>query len=289
MAQQPDAAQLVALQQLVSANGAGRKALTDNLVTQVHAVVADFTGWYNPPAVRQMSQTIAGLVRPTQRVMASQEDAYLAQVSSILAPKPLPPVGPVPVGNLRAHVEPEAVYERLAVQYRYQRSVGTTEEQAQANVVTRADVMNQMDVALVARSQAQAFFEAHKITGYRRVIHPELSKGGTCGLCIAASDRIYRSDRLMPIHDRDCCGVMPIIGGFDAGSSLNNLDLGDLYQNAAGGSDKSGTNVADLKRTRYRVDDHGELGPVLAPKDSGRPRKRITTRGSQRFPERASA
>ena len=37
------------------------------------------------------------------------------------------------------------------------------------------------------------------IRAYRRVIHPELSKGGTCGLCIAASDRIYFVDDLLAL------------------------------------------------------------------------------------------
>ncbi len=277
--------QLVALQQAVAANAAGRNALTVNLVAQVQALLRGFTGWYDQLAVKQLSKDVAALVSPTQRVMASQEDAYLSQVSTMMAPKPLRPVGPVQVTDLRANVAPEDVYARLAVQYRYERSVGTTEDKALTSVLTRADVMNQTDVALAARSEDQKFFEAHKITGYRRVIHPELSKGGTCGLCIAASDRIYRSDRLMPIHARCHCGVMPIIGGFDAGSSLNNLDLGTLYEDAAGGSGRTGTDMADLKRTRYRVDEHGELGPVLVPKDSGRQRKRPTTLGTQRFPE----
>lgn len=287
--QQPDrvqlTAELLAIQQLVAANGDGRQALTDNLVAQVRATIRAFTGWYDDLAVRRLGKQISDLVTPTQRVMASQEDAYLSRASSMLAPKPLRPVGPVPVDGLRVGVAPEDVYARLAVQYRYERSVGAPEDKALTSVLTRADVMNQTDVALAARSEDQKFFEEHKITGYRRVVHPELAKSGTCGLCIAASDRIYRRDRLMPIHARCGCGVMPILGGFDAGSSLNNLDLGDLYQDAAGGSNKSGTNMADLKRTRYRVDEHGELGPVLVPKDSGRQRKRPTTLGTQRFPE----
>jgi hypothetical protein len=179
------------------------------------------------------------------------------------------------------------VYERLARQYRYERSTGVDESKALDHVLTRADVMNQMDVSLAARSEAEKFFTEHKITGYRRVIHPELSKGGVCGMCIAATDRVYRKNALMPIHDRCHCGVMPILGGFDAGSALNDRDLslGDLYDNAAGGSQRTGTNMADLKRTRYAVDDHGELGPVLVPKDSGRKRKQPTTLGSMRHPD----
>lgn len=266
MSQQPQAdvrtAELVTIQQWVAVNGNARAALTDNLVAQVRALVEAFTGWYDDLAVRRLAKEISDIVGPSQRVMASQEDAYLARVSSLMSSRPFRPVGQVVVTDLRRGVQPEDVYQRLAVQYRYERSTSTPEPDALAHVLTRADVMNQTDVALAARSQAEKFFTAHKIDGYRRVVHPELSKGGTCGLCIVASDRIYRRDRLLPIHDRCVCGVMPILGGWDAGNSLNNLDLGDLYANAGT------TKAADLKRTRYQVDHHGELGPVLAPKGS---------------------
>lgn len=261
----PDrAAELAAVQQVVAANGAGRDALTSNLVAQVAAILQGFTAWYDEVAVKRLTKQIGDLVAATQRVTASQEDAYLARVSTTLAGRPFSPVGPVNVTDLR-NAAIDSVYERLAVQYRYERSIGTADEQAIAKVLNRADAMNQTDAQLAARAQWVRFFTENKITGYRRVIHPELSKGGTCGLCIAATDRIYKGARLMPIHDRCCCGVMPIIGGFDAGDSLNNLDLGQLY------SDAGTTSAAALKRTRYKVLDHGELGPVLAPKGATRP------------------
>ncbi|MGZ6852476.1 MAG: hypothetical protein ACXVGC_00175 [Mycobacteriaceae bacterium] len=281
MLSQPDQATLTAAATAVEANAAGRGALVDNLVEQVRALLASFTQWYSDPAVLKMSRDIGlGMVLPTQKVMASQEDAYLANVSTLLAGKTVRPVGAAPMTDLRVGVDPADVYERLARQYRYERSTGMGEADALTHVLTRADVMNQADVALAARRQDAEFFAQHKVTGYRRVIHPELAKTGTCGLCIAASDQIYHRDRLLPLHDRCNCGVMPIIGGFDAGSALNNLDLSTLYTDAAGGSNKSGTNAADLKRTRYQVDHHGELGPTLVPKDSGRKRKAVTTRGA---------
>ena len=274
---------LAAVTPVVAANGIGRSALIDNLVTQVQALLNSFHGWYSDPAVMRMSREVASLVSPTQRTMVAQENAYLAQVTSILADKTVRPAKLAPITDLRADVAPDDVYERLARQYRYERSLGTDETDALQHVLTRADVMNQTDVALAARRQDAEFFTEHKITGYRRVIHPELAKTGTCGLCIAATDQIYHRDRLLPIHDRCHCGCMPIIGGFDAGNALNNLDLSTLYTDAAGGSDsKTGTDARDLKRTRYQVDEHGELGATLVPKDSGRRRKSVTTRGAIR-------
>jgi hypothetical protein len=32
-----------------------------------------------------------------------------------------------------------------------------------------------------------------KIIGYRRVIHPEMSRGGMCGMCTEAADRRRRA------------------------------------------------------------------------------------------------
>jgi len=257
-APEAQAAELVALQQAVAANGDARKALTDNLIAAVAAYVRAFTGWYDDLAVRRLAKQIAATVAPTQRVMASQEDAYLAHVTSVLSKRTATPVGPVDVSNLRKGVPADEVYTRLAEQYRWDRSTGTPDAKALGKVLTRASVMNQMDVALAARSEQEKFFTEHKVEGYRRVLHPELSKGGSCGLCIAASDRIYHRNRLMPLHARCCCGVLPLIGGYDPGNSLNNLDLGALYE--AAGS----TSARDLKKTRYVVHDNGELGPVLA-------------------------
>jgi len=252
--------QVVAVQQVVEAQAQARQTMTDQLVARVQALIHNFTAWYDDLAVQRLSRRISETVQATQRVTASQEDAYLSRVSSMISGRTMKPVGPVVVRDLRAGVAPEKVYERLAVQFRYERSTGTPEVEALKHVLDRADVMNQMDVALAARSEAEKFFTAHKVTGYRRIVHPEMSKGGACGLCIAASTRIYRTDRLLPLHGRCHCGVLPIIGGFDVGDSLNNLDLGSLY------TDAGSTSMADLKRTRYKVDQHGELGPILVPK-----------------------
>lgn len=258
-----------ALQNLVTANGDGRAALTDNLVATIADIVRSFTGWYDDLAVRRMAKDIATQVRPAQRLVAAQESAYLGQATTLMSDRTIRPsrlLTPTQVDGLRAGVRPDDVYARLANQYRYERAKGSPQPDATIlhHVETRADVMAQTDVALAARQQWERFFTENKITGYRRIIHPELSKGGTCGLCIAASDRIYHSSRLMPIHARCACGVLPVIGGFDAGSSLNNLSMRDLYGNAAGDSKRSGTSAADLKRTRYQVNEHGELGPVLS-------------------------
>lgn len=102
------------------------------------------------------------------------------------------------------------------------------------------------------------------VTGWRRIIHPELSRGGTCGLCVAATSRIYRTGNLKPIHDGCHCGVLPIVGGEDPGDALNRLDLGDLYDDAG-----QTTDGWTLKQTRYQVGADGQLEAVRTRQKQG--------------------
>lgn len=246
----------------VEANAAARQTISDQVMAQVRALVEAFSSWYDDLAVRRLAKDITGVVQAGQRVMAAHEDAYMASVLSSQAGKTVPPVGQVVVDDLRRGVDPAAVYERLGEQFRYARSVGKSPDQSLQVVLERAAVVTETDVTLAARAQDQKSLEAtHLAVGYRRVIHPELSKGGTCGMCIAASDRVYKKGTLLPIHARCFCTAAPIMrNGDDPGNSLNNLSLSDLY------GDAGGTQATDLKRTRYKIDDHGELGPVLVPK-----------------------
>jgi hypothetical protein len=101
------------------------------------------------------------------------------------------------------------------------------------------------------------FMEERGISEYRRVIRPELSNEGSCGLCVVAADRIYYKDDLFPLHARCNCGVLPVTDDNDPGLELNREDFARLYS-AAGG-----TAGAKLKRVRIAVQEHGEIGAVL--------------------------
>lgn len=108
-----------------------------------------------------------------------------------------------------------------------------------------------------------------KIIGYRRVIHPELSRTGVCGLCIAAADQIYKVEQLRAIHANCQCTVAVVTEDRDPADDVNNADLGALYELAGG------TEGPQLKRIRFQIDDHGELGPVLVPKKEYKSRKQF--------------
>lgn len=108
---------------------------------------------------------------------------------------------------------------------------------------------------LVTTTRARVYRDApvgssrDAIRGYRRVVHPEISQGGACGLCMVASTQFYHIPDLRPVHQRCHCDVVPVTRDSDPGSSMNKLDLGDLYEAAA-----NSTNAVDLKRVRVNGD-----------------------------------
>jgi hypothetical protein len=163
------------------------------------------------------------------------------------------------------------IFNRPARDYRYNMSQGLTPDQAMQTSVERIDGLIDDNLMLAQRlAEAEALAQAanldRRVIGYRRVIHPEQSRGGSCGMCIAASDRVYKVRELKPIHGRCNCTVAAVTKDFDPGDLVNAVDLSALY------GDAQGNQAAELKRTRYQVDEHGELGAVLVPTAAYRPR-----------------
>jgi hypothetical protein len=162
----------------------------------------------------------------------------------------------------------QSVFERPAETYRYTSSTGVSPEAARNAALTRIGTLVDDNLMLTQRlSQQEVIAQAvdldkpgPKIIGYRRVIHPELSRTGTCGLCIAASDRIYKWSKLMPLHSNCRCSIAAVTEEHDPAADTNAVDLSKVYGHAGGNT------ASHLKRTRYQIDDHGELGPVLVPK-----------------------
>lgn len=165
-------------------------------------------------------------------------------------------------------LDPMEPYMRIGAQYRYRISEGASEDTARDEVAERIERVADMDISLAQRAQESAAIRQsppNRITGYRRILQPELGGGGPpCGLCVVAADRIYKREDLKPIHDRCRCAVLPITAGADPGLQLNGQDLDRLYT-AAGGT----TSGKALKRVRVGIGEHGELGPILFPYGRG--------------------
>lgn len=215
--------------------------------------------WYDSAAITKYAKDVVRVVETPQRQAAALTNAFQARVLKELTGRPASPVKQVDVTRLRG-VAHDSVYGRVADEYRYQKSLGRSATEAQALAELRAEELADMDVTLAVREQEHAFVTAKKpVLYYRRVIHPELAKSGaSCGLCIVASHRVYQKEELKPIHFRCNCVTLPVTDRkSDIGDLINEDDLATLYAEA-------GSNRAeDLKKTRYTVHQHGELGPVL--------------------------
>lgn len=242
----------------VDAQGQSQSTLTQLAVSAASQSAQAFTDWYDSAAIGAYATQLSQYIEAVQSQSASSTDAYLAAVAGLIKDKSVSPSGTINVSGLRKGVSHVEVYGRSADVYRYQKSLGKTDEEAQTMAVQRAEVMAETDSQLAMRAQSQKFMEVKNVTGYRRVIRPELSKTGTCGLCVAASTRFYSRGDLMPIHDRCKCVTMPIINSIDPGHLLNKDDLNALYEQAGGS-----TSGKALKKVRYTVHHNGEIGPVL--------------------------
>lgn len=216
-------------------------------------------------------QRAAGAVdiRRLRRAMTEQvADEILAGARQVvrvelggLADEPSRRVEPSPPWGLedgREAQDPAEAYGRVADGYRWSVTMlGDDPEKAQRKAAVRIATTAQTDVQLAVRAQYQKTMSAQGAEGWRRILHPELSETGPCGLCVVAADRIYNSEDLLPIHNRCVCEVLPIYAGADPGLTLNGDDLAAVYE-AAGGNTRE-----KLRRISVLMTEHGELGPSL--------------------------
>lgn len=260
--------------------------------------------WYDAASVTDMAVNLAQLSNSFSVSAARYMDAFIADSISHLDGKAYRPTGVRNTTGLagengvRKGVTTAGVFGRAADTYRYQQSLldkvyisdvememdDPTELASPLDAaITRAKRAAQLNTALAGRNQAVVTMaeaaRRGRVIGYRRVLHAELAHEGSCGLCIADSTRIYRSDHLLAMHPGCHCIPVPVAAGKDPGAAINDADLGRFY------GDAHGTSAAKLRETRYKVDEHGEVGPVLRPlgepirkanearRDTNRPRR----------------
>jgi len=247
---------------LLEAQARGYTAAAAFLLRQLTALWSNFDGWYDGDLVAAQAARSATLVESAQTSVRTQTLSYMKFVYQQFDDLQFPTEAELDAANdelLERAISPLEEWNRPAEQYRYARSLGAEEEEAIQIALKRVDELGDLDMQLAMRKEANRIFTATpKITGYRRVLHPELADSKqSCGLCIAASTRIYKKKKLLPIHDHCHCGVMPVVGDEDPGNVFNEEDLAALYELAGGNTGQA------LSRVRYRIDEHGELGPYL--------------------------
>lgn len=243
---------------LVEAQAAAKDRLAQRLNLIISRLLRGFDGWYDDDQVAALSRRIFTAVRSSQKVQGGMTGQFMQAVLQILNADERRPSPIVLPESLRGLDDPTVPYDRIAAEYRISRAKELDDEQARLLAERRARLLAEDDLFLASREGArQRLVPADKVIGFRRIIHPELSRTGTCGLCLVASDRLYFKTDLLPMHTGCKCEVLPVTATSDPGSSINGEDLRRIYE-AAGGNQ-----AAALRKVRVQVVQHGELGPLL--------------------------
>lgn len=159
---------------------------------------------------------------------------------------------------------PEEVWARPVFVYRKARQDGASPAEARLRALGRVRELAEADIKMAQRERASRILQSaapQGVIGYRRIIHPERSKTGTCGLCLVAANRIYSTGELYPLHTGCQCEVLPITEEHDPGLHLNREDLDAIYRIAGS------TGASDLSNTRIKEYVSGEWGSVLRKHD----------------------
>jgi hypothetical protein len=278
-----DAETLAEAAALIEAQSLARQQIAETTQLAVAVQVRAFTGWYDHSAITALAARLAKLTKAGQRQTASSTGAYATRVLRLLTGHRPTGTKPIDVSSGIRTIPLESAYGRLADNYRYlqaTRGPGApdalldrhdavplprlAEPEILDRIVLRSTLQVDDNLSLAFRDQwAADLADEPAVSGYRRVLHPELvavgssAPGPVCGLCLVSADRIYGKAELLPLHGRCRCSVSPIVGDADPGSVLNAQDLRDIYRQAGG------TAAAKLKATKVFVAEHGELGPRL--------------------------
>lgn len=245
--------------QVVLAYRSQTTALRSRIVRFIDAAWGRLSDWRDADIDRFVS-SIVPVVEGAQLTMANLTDAYLAAY-----------LGTAPVGVSRSSVSTEAlrgvpaheIYHRAGVTVWHALSNGSTLTDAVSQGLNRATSLATTTLQLSKTHTSQAVLgQTDGVVGYRRVL--EGSK--TCGLCAVAATQRYHVGELMPIHGGCDCGVAPIFGERDPGRVIDPDSLegirGELSERFGVTPDR--INRADELRGFVVVQQHGELGPVLA-------------------------
>ena len=279
----------MAIEPLVTGQAAILARIVGTLTERLTALWRPFTGWYDDAQVNQVVVDSVHLVELAQAEARRQTIAYHRQVYREMG-LTFPKLREADQVYPRREVTPEEVWSRPAEQYRFTVSKGATPQKALGQVLARIEIMAEKEVQLAQRDQTADIYhgtpdqadppdpdetaepvepvkpskkKAKKkpkgvLIGYRRIVHPELAKDGrSCGLCVVAASRVYKTNDLMPLHDGCNCTTLPVTNRDDPGKDLNAKDLEQLYK-AAGSTGRK-----DLSAIRVGEYVSGELGPIL--------------------------
>lgn len=204
-----------------------------------------------PEATEEWLRRVVPFVLAAQTSAVVLSDAYLSlyirhETGRIAPPRALDASQVIGV-RARGGTPLENVYARPVGFVSAAVGGGMALEEAKSAERWRLDRNAQTDVTLAAREARRQWGEDESVVGYRRVVT------GGCALCASASDGIYQSDALMPIHPGCDCVTEPVLR--DEGRNRpESPEVTDI---------PSRTDKAEEGKRVARVVTDPELGPLL--------------------------
>ncbi len=257
------------LQQLSDRHVQQRDGILEKLLALIFGLWTDFDAWDDRDVVNGMVARSAKLALDAAAKNRRAQRVYLTTVLDDMGVSTRdipPPLEAYP----RSGVTPIEVYRRPVDDFIFRRRNGSTLAESEEAFQQRMRAIAEADMRAAERDEAEDIFRAvPPVLFYRRIIHPEMSESGVCGLCVVASQNRYGSRDLLPLHGGCKCDVAPVTEGNDPGLALNKDDLRRIYAAASAsgqlgdGVRRFGTMADELREVRVVVREHGELGPIL--------------------------
>jgi hypothetical protein len=255
---------------LVDRQAATRERLSGNLLALLARLWASLTTGqrYDDAQVAAFAQQAAALSKGARTAASGAQEAYLRQILALLGTQPGRGLKVV-IPDAPRGIDPVVQYTRPVEEFRRLRVSGLDEFEANERALNRLRVVADYDIQIAERDTThQVLASAEKVTGYRRILHPELPTSASiregrpvpdvCGACVVAADRVYYVGDLKALHSACRCTVLPIVKGkADPGAQIHADDLKRIYEIAGS------TKADDLRKTRIAIRRHGEIGDLL--------------------------
>lgn len=211
-------------------------AQRERTAATVGSVWLSMDSWSDAAAKRMLAQVVP-VVIGGQQATATATAAYLQAMTGTK-------VGKLDMSKLtgaavRNGVSPMDVYMRAVVKARVTYSRSDLVELAVNEGMKQLMGSVSIDLQRTATRTAAETLSRAGVGNYRRA-----TRAGACPLCVAASDNVYSTSELLPIHTHCGCVVVP-------GAKLPK------------GLQRAGNATDPLDGRGLIVDDNGEIGPVL--------------------------
>lgn len=227
--------------------------------------------WAQAGYAAEAIQPTVALVLDGQALVVAQTDAALSLAAGLATGTDTSPIGLDPAPFIG-----RAGRNGTALETAYGRTLRVAGEDGPARAASYLTQVVRTDLQIAQRGAALAHNLAdRRVVGWRRQTSPG---GKTCGLCVAASTRIYRRGDLLAIHRHCRCTVYELYSSDPIRGDLLDMErLQAVYADAGGLTDARtlgalqyadhelppGIDTDAIRKLNVRVVNDPELGPLL--------------------------